>query len=471
MKNIAVVGGGIAGLAAAWELRSLASAGAVRVELIEAGPRLGGSIVTERREGFVIEGGPDSFLTRKPDAKRLCEEAGISQSLISPSSGKTYIYHGGRMHPLPPVSPAGIPIGSRALRRSGLFSAKGKMRASLDLILPRDRRIRNGGDISAGAFIGRRLGSEVVERLVAPLAGGSHLTDVSELSVRAVLPAVVDLEKRGRSLIIGSLRESRDSRGPPQGTSPGTIPFATLDNGLSALVDAVASQLRPAEIRLSTKVATIEKKEDGLRAALVNQGSATYDGIVLATPAFTNAEMFKQSFPELSSMFGRIRYSSVIVVGLIYNDSDIPTALEGCGFLAPRDEKLSISGATWVTSKWKYANTGKGAVVRAFLDDRTDMISESTPDSAIVDAVRKDLKETTGITAAPRWIRIFRHTMAMPQYRVGHLGWVSKVKETATSWKGLALAGALYGGVGIPDCIRSGRDAAHEVAGMLSLVQ
>ncbi len=455
-RRIAIVGGGITGLAAAWELRAAAVDGRAEVTLFEASDRLGGTVATDRSSGHVLEMGPDSFVTRKPETMALVREAGLEGSLIGVKNRRTYIYHAGRFHPMPPVSPLGIPASLRSMAGSSLFSPWGKMRAAWDLLAPRSGVVPGGPDQAVGPFLRRRLGKEVVERLVAPMAGGVHLTDIDLLSLQSVYPQLVRLENEYRSLMVATVRESRKRT-----AATGTSPFMTLREGLSSLVNTLGTRLPPVTLRTKTGVTALSGTGAATRITTSAGDTAEFDRVILAVPPHASARMVQGARPSLAGLLTQVRYSPVIAVGLVYPEDVVPPSLDGNGFMVPQSEGVRISGATFLSRKWGYPGEGPGVSMRVYLSRGLSSDGPGPSTSEVLDVVRRDLRTTLGVEQPPTFAKVFPHSRAMPQYRVGHLDWMRSVAEAAASVPGLQLAGAAFGGVGLSDCIRSGRDAAR----------
>ncbi len=460
MIRIAIVGGGIAGLAAAWELRPLAESGRAEVTLFEASERLGGAVRTDRESGAVIECGPDSFLARKPEGITLVREMGMDKELVEVRNPGSYLYLRGKFRPFPPVTPAGLPASLSSMAHSHLLSPAGKLRALGDLFVPRSRSLSRGEDVSLGDFLRRRMGREIVEHLAGPVAGGTHLTDIHELSLRATYPDLARMEKEHRSLLLALLRERTPSA---QGGAPRS-PFLTLRNGLSSLVEGIEARLPANAVRKSSPVETISRGDGGqyfLRTGGREEGP--FDGLVLSAPAPALSAMLSKSFPELARAFSEFRYSPLVVVGLVYPQVPENIPLDKGGFMVPRDEPLPISGVSWATRKWGFAPPEGGEVLRVYLDEKRNPGILSLSDEEILERARKGVATTMGITGAPRYSRVYRHGAALPQYAVGHPERVARVRSLAAQWPRVALAGALLEGVGLADCIRTGREAARRL--------
>ncbi len=457
----------MAGLAAAWELAPAARRGAVDVELFEAQERLGGAVCTDRGDGGIIEGGPDSFLARKPEALALAKEVGLEGSVIGVQRGGSYLLLQGRFRPLPPVGPSGLPADVRTFIRTDLLSPRAKLRAAADLLLPRTRALREGKDIAVGRFLERRLGREVVDHLAAPVAGGIHLTDIDELSLRATYPDLIRLEAEHRSLILG-LRARKRSR--TTGAPPPASPFLTLRSGLASFVEALAEKLPPVKVWTHARVAAIDRDLGGHYLVRVEgTGEERFDGAVICIPAPGLVPLLPPSQKDWGRLLDRVRYSPVVVVGLAYREEPKRVPFDRAGVMIAREETRVLAGISFPSQKWGYAVPGGGTSVRAYLDVRSTPSLMDLPDKDLLSRVGEEIHRVLGLEGKPFYARIFRHPAALPQYRVGHLELVQRIRAEAARWPGVSLAGALYDGIGLSDCIRSGRQGARTVLQSLGL--
>jgi len=449
--TVAVVGGGVAGLAAA---HRLVERGA-EVVLFEAGDRLGGTIGTERTGGFTIETGPDALLSEKPEGVALCEQLGVPLVRTPDADRRTYVVHGGRLAPLPEGFLLLAPTDFRALAGSALFSWRGKLRMALDVLLPRGNP---PGDESVGSFIRRRLGREALERVAQPLVAGIYTADVERLSLAATLPRFRDLEARHGSVIRGL----RATAGSSAASGARYSLFVAPAAGMASLVEALARRLPEGVVRLRMPVTGLEREAGRWR---VHAGGAELaaDGVVIAAPAFVAGELLAPHDAELGHRLGTIDYASSATVTLAYRSSDV-RALPGFGFVVPAIERRDILACTWASRKFPGRVPDGHELVRAFVGGalRPDLVERD--DATLVEVVRRELEQLAGIAAVPELVRVHRHRRAMPQYGVGHLERVAAIEERAVRLPALALAGAAYRGVGIPDCVRGGVAAADSIA-------
>lgn len=458
--KIAIIGGGIAGLSAAWELRPHAERGAIEVELFEASDRLGGTIHTDRGLGGILEWGPDSFLARKPEAATLARELGLEPSFLPVHRGGSYLYLKGKYVPFPPVGPTGLPRDLPSLMRSPILSPMGKLRAAGDLLLPRSREVRSGKDVSVGDFLGRRLGRSVVDRLAGPVAGGTHLTDIDQLSVRSVYPELLRLEEQHRSLILGLRAEARLHR-PARAGSPAPSPFLTLKGGLETLIEALEKQLSPVLLRKNAPVDALAPRPEG--GYLLRQAGSLhpFDATIIAVPAPGALAMLSPAFEGLRTVLARVTYAPTMVVGLAFREVWDRPPFDRAGIMLPQGTSSILAGVSFPTRKWGYEVPGGGTSVRAYVNKHRYPVLAKSSDAEIVAQVLPALRSMLGISEEPVYTRVFRHPAAMPEYRVGHGELVTRIRDAAAQYPRLALAGALYEGVGISDCIRSGRAAAR----------
>jgi oxygen-dependent protoporphyrinogen oxidase len=449
--RVAIVGGGIAGLAAARRLETLVpDAGIVLLERTE---RLGGTILTEVSDGFVIEGGPDSFLSRKERGVGLCDELGLAAEVIGrrPENERSFVRRGGELHPLPAGLTGMIPTDLDALAESPLLSEAGRARLAVEVDLPPAPPER---DESIASFVTRRLGREVYEALVEPLMTGIYGGDGEQLSLQATFPNLRALELEHGSLLRG-LRAQPAS----EGTRP---PFVSLRAGMALLVERLAQLLRRTEIRLAHSAWAIRARPGGFAIDVDGAETLTADSVVLALPAFTTAEVLADLDPQLAREHTDIPYASSAVVTLAYRTDDVPHPLDGYGYVVPRSEGSDVLACTWTSSKWEGRAPQGHALLRVYAGRFGGPDVTADEDETLVQLARGEV-HVLGIEASPLLTRIHRWPRAMPQYVLGHPERLDRIDAALEQHPGLALAGAAYRGVGIPDCIRSGEEAAEAV--------
>jgi oxygen-dependent protoporphyrinogen oxidase len=484
--TVAVIGGGIAGLSAAWELTCAAPG--TRVVVLEADDRLGGKLRTGEIGGRAVDLGPDAFLARRPEAVALCRELGLGDELVSPGARGAFVWARGQLRALPAGLALGVPTRLSPLARSGILSPAGVGRAAVDLLgwSPRRRApAHDGTDLPVADITRRRLGRQVTERLVDPLIGGIHAGDTTQMSTAAVFPALLEAAARPGSLM-RALRPAASAATPAAVGTPGVSGapegeppvFYTVRGGLARLVDALASSLRArgVEVRLRTPVEHLAQRDargvpgdgeeiGGRWAVRTAADTVECDGVVIATPAGSAAALLDPVDHAVAAMLEKIAYSDVTLVTMRFRAASVERALEGTGFLVPAATRCLITACTWLTSKWPELQRPGDVLLRAsagrFGDDRASAMS----DDEIVERVLEELGPMLGLRAGPTESIVTRWTGAFPQYAVGHVERVRSIEESVAHLPALALAGAALHGVGIPACIASGRQAAHTVLG------
>lgn len=463
-RRVIVVGGGIAGLATAWHLRDLAATRgrAVDVTVLEAAGRPGGKIVTERVDGFVVEGGPDSFLTAKPWAVELCRALGLGDRLIpvNPERRAVYVFAGGRLHRVPDGFRLIAPTRLWPFVRSGLISWPGKLRMALDLVRPPRR---GGGDESIGAFVRRRLGDEALVRLGEPMMAGIFVGDPDRLSLRATFPQFAAMEAEHGGVIRGVRAAGRAARRAAAG-APTPPMFVSLAGGTEELVEALAADLGPAVLRLGVVVAAVALPAaagGAYRATLADGAALEADAIVLATPAPITARLLAPCLPDLARQIGAIRHLSTATVSLGYARADVAHPLDGTGFVVARDAPLRVVACTWSSSKYAGRAPDGAVLLRAFVGGEGREADVDLSDDDLVALVRRDVDPVLGITATPRIARVFRWRASNPQYDVGHLDRVAAIEAACPP--GLRVVGGAYRDVGVPGCVKQARDAASAI--------
>ena len=455
MKRVAVIGGGIAGLSAAWYLEKARRSGAaLQWTLFEKSARLGGVIQTERRDGYVLEAGPDSFLTIKPDASQLCRELGIAEQLISSNDfqRKTYILVRGKLVPIPDGLEFMVPTRVAPMATTSLFSFTTKLRMARERFSHTEAQKE---DESVASFVRRHFGQEMVDRLADPLLSGVYGGSAEHLSVRAVLPRFVEMEREHGSLVRATL-QARRARTHSNSASPPL--FTSLKNGMQQMVDALAAQLPAASLRLQRSV-TLARRGQSWRVGCTGLDE-TFDAVLLAVPAPAASCMLKPVQTDLSAMLAKIPYTSSAAVLLAYKQTELPP---GFGFLVPRPENRKILACTFVHKKFSYRVPEGGVLLRCFFSSsRMPDLLERT-DEDLQDIAQKELAGILGLNAKPEFVRTFRWGIAMAQYEVGHLERVAQMEDMLTALPGLHVIGNSFHGIGIPDCVKSGRMAAEKI--------
>jgi oxygen-dependent protoporphyrinogen oxidase len=454
---VVVIGGGISGLAAALRLHGRAVSSTV---LCEADARLGGKILTERLDGFIIEGGPDSFLSSKPRGIGLARELGLEEHLqgVRADTRRTYIMRDGKLAVLPEGMSGLVPARLGPLFRSPLLSPWGKARAALERHLP-PRRTHE--DESFGSFMRRRLGREAYERLIEPLMSGIYGGNGDDLSLGATFPQLREMERAHGSLLKGLRATS------VPGKAPVISPFVAPRDGMTELVSAIERRLEEVEVRLATAVGRLERTGPQYLVQ-THDDTLVADAVILATPAYVSADIVESCDEDLAALLRRIPYAPSVVVSLAYRERDLSGPLDGHGYIIPRREGRRVLACTWTSNKFAHRAPDGWVLMRAFVS-RPDQVSLlDREDTVLIEIVRAELQATAGIVAEPALARVTRWPAAMPQYTIGHLERLTAMDRRLAALPGLFLAGAAYRGVGIPDCIQSGEAAAGRAADFIA---
>jgi protoporphyrinogen/coproporphyrinogen III oxidase len=454
--HVAVVGGGIAGLAAA---HTLLRDGGAKVTLLEADRRLGGKIRSERIAGAVVDVGAESLLTRVPAAIELCRELGLEDELVPPGRSATSVWTRGRLRELPGNVLGGLPDGVTPLLRSGILSPLGVARASLDLVLP---GARIDADRAVGELVAGRLGSEALDRLVDPLLGTIYGADCDELSLRATAPQLERLACEHRSLIRG-LRAAKPA--PKSGPL-----FLSLPGGLERIVARLRERLQDAELRCGVAVTRLDRAPDG-RHRLSGTGwePLVADGVVIAAPAGQAGRILGAAAPAAATLLQAIRYSSTVVVTLRYPAQAPPQPLLGAGFLVPQGERRLLGACTWLSAKWPHLAASGETWLRCSVGRRSTARALSLDDAALVEALSAELREAMGLRGEPLSAHVTRWDRALPHYEPGHIERVERIERELGRLPRVALAGAAYRGMGVPQCIAQGRAAAERTLAAMSV--
>ena len=456
MKRIAIIGGGISGLAAAFQIEEQRRAGAeIEYVLYEASPRLGGVLRTEYIDGCVVEAGPDSFVTEKPWAADLCRAVGIGDQLIGSNDAdrKTYILTRGRLVVMPDGLMFMVPTKILPTGLSPLFSWKTKLRMAKELFHP-PQAVDH--DESVAAFVERHYGSEMVDRLGDPLLSGVYGGEAANLSVRAVLPRFAEMERTHGSLGRAMLAARKKMSSGARKTAPPL--FTSLKNGMQHLAETVVSKLTPSSLLTNAPVQAVQSEAGGW---LVSAGlkSDHFDGVIIALPGSAAANVLRMASPDLSAELAAVQYSSSITIGLGYDREVRQSLPPGFGFLVPRSEDKRLLAATFVHNKFPHRAPEDRALLRCFFAGSNAENVWPLSDAQIIGVVRNELQQILGLRAEPLFARVYKWKSAMAQYGVGHLERLERIERLRQQMPGLALAGNAYRGIGVPDCVRSGRDA------------
>jgi oxygen-dependent protoporphyrinogen oxidase len=434
--RVVVVGGGIAGLAAARRIEQLAPD--ANVVLLEADDVLGGKVCTERVGDFVVEAAPDSFLSRKERGVGLCEELGLGEELIGrrPEHRGSFVRRGDELHPLPEGLTGMVPTSLEALDESGVLSPEGKARFAAEVDVP---PAPGQGDESVAAFVSRRFGREAYEALFEPLLTGIYGGDGERLSLRATFPQLRAIELEHGSVLRGVSAPSPSSRPP----------FVSLRGGMGRLVDALRAALERTDVRTGKAATRLSRAAHGYEVELTGARPIEADGVVLATPAFVTAALVQELDGDLADAHAEIPYASSVVVTLAFSRADV-VPLDGYGYVVPRAERREVLACSWSSQKWEQRAPEETVLVRVHAGrfGGRDVMRDS--DDELVGLARDEIA-FLGATAQPLLARVHRWPLGMPQYVLGHLGRLERIEAALAPHPGLAVAGAAYRGVGIPD--------------------
>lgn len=473
VKKVVVVGGGIAGLSAAYHLKQEAAAQniALDVTLVEADGRLGGKIVTEQVDGFTIEGGPDCFLRQKPWAAELAQSLGLQDDLMGTNDHqrKTYVLNKGRLTPLPDGVMLIIPTRIMPFVLSPLITWPGKIRMGMDWFIAQHK---DDSDESVGDFVRRRLGNEALEKIAEPLLSGIHVSDPEKQSLLATFPRFRNIEKKHGSLIRGMLAERKAAaKHRPVNGKPASI-FQSFKQGVEHLPKALERALSDCQIIKGRRVTAIRREGQGRYGVALGNGDwLAADAVILATPAYNAAEVLQGISPAIAERLCAIPYVSTATISMAFRRQDIQKPFMGFGFVVPRKEKRDISACTWSSFKFDRRAPEGHLLLRCFVGGPGKEAMVDLDDAELIAVARKELGDILGLHAEPVLTRIYRWRKANPQYEVGHL---ERVRELFAACRaetpGIYLTGSAYEGVGIPDCVNQGKKAAAEVMQYLQKV-
>jgi len=479
-RRIAVIGGGITGLAAAH--RIVERAPDCEVKLFEAGDRLGGALHTVRHDGFLLEMGADNFITSVPYALDLCRRIGFADNLLesNPAHRRALVARSGRLYPVPEGFMLMEPRQIWPVLRSPLLSLRGKLRLLSEWFIPARQ---DGGDESLASFARRRLGSEAFERLVQPLVAGIYTADPEKLSLAATLPRFLDMERQHGGLIRAARRQravgdknggaaaNNDARAgedkleSTRGSAARYSLFVAPRDGMQSIVEAVAARLPAGAAQLNTPLARLAPRPSGGWDVSI-EGVASpqaFDAVILATPAYAAGQLVEGFDGQLGASLASIDYASSAVIVAAYEERQFGRPLDAFGFVVPDIERRPIIAGSFASVKYPGRAPAGWVVVRIFVGGAARPELATAPDDELQAIVARELGDLLGLRGPPRFTHIARWHRAMPQYHVGHMQLVAKINERANSWRGLALAGSAYQGVGVPGCIHSGEEAAERV--------
>ncbi|MBM15630.1 MAG: protoporphyrinogen oxidase [Nitrospina sp.] len=469
MKKIIIIGGGIAGLATAFRIQSEINEGSnLECILLEGTDHFGGKISTEKSDGFVIERGPDSFISQKPAAIQLCKRLGLEDRLTgtNPGAPSTFVYTGGKLVTMPDGLSLMIPTKFLPFAMTPLFSLPGKIRMAFDLLIP--KKLDNS-DESLASFVRRRMGEEALSKMAEPMLAGIYASDPEKMSISSTFPMFVETEKKYRSLILGMLARKKamlmnSSKRP---TNPYSL-FMTLKDGLGEMVDASIKKSPNIQFKSGAKVSYIGKQKEGWNVKLDDGWESQADALVVATPGSVTAKLLQNIAPDTAELLNSIHYVSTATITLGFKKEGFSHSLDGFGFVVPKTEGRSILACTWTSSKFPHRAPKGYVMLRCYVGGALqEDIAEKDP-KTLENLVRKDLHQIMGITETPIFCKVFKNHKSNVQYHVDHSAKIDAIMEDLNNFPGLFLAGSAYRGIGIPDCIQNGTLAAESALKFLN---
>lgn len=472
MPKVVIIGGGIAGLAAAVHLKAGAKVHGKEVDvlLLEKSDRIGGKILTERISGYLIEGGPDSFLPEKVQALHLARQVGLESELL-PSNDEhkgTYIFSSGGLHSLPEGVMLMVPTAFWPMVKSSLISWPGKLRMGMEVFIPKRKA---QGDESLASFVTRRLGRECLEKIAEPLVAGIHTSNPDNMSVLSTFPRFLQMEQKSGSLIRGMIDAMKNrphaTLSGPSKSKPG-VPkmtyFMSFRNGMQELSEACVNYIGKDKVRTNTGVKAIEPRNKGYAVILESGETLETDHVMLGTAAYDTAEMIKDFAPDAAGHMKKIDWSSAGNISLAFRIADVKVKLNGFGFLVPKTEGRRVNAATYSSIKWSYRAPDDHLLLRVYIGggNREDLVY-GLDDKQMVRMVLEELDTIVGLKADPQFTKIYRWNRAMPKYTVGHLDRMTVLDREVAQYPGLHLIGCSYKGIGIGGCVAESQIAAEKL--------
>lgn len=468
-QRIVIIGGGITGLAAANKLIELQPPTQLSLTILESSPRLGGALKTKEHDGFLIEAGADSFISEKPQAISLAKRLQIEHRLIETNEQhrRSFIVRDGKLLPVPEGFQLLAPTRFWPFVTTNIFSWRGKARMAADLLIKRRPHTNGVNDESLADFVRRRLGREAFERMAQPMIGGIYTADPEKLSLRSTLPRFLEMEREHRSVIRAMWRQRR--RTSATGVSGARYSlFLSFDRGMQALVDELTA--RVGQFAQLNKRAQSLRYDSAANEWIIELNDLTRmnaDFVVLAGPAYVAAGLLERADAELAGLLNQIPFASTATINLAYRRSDVPHRLDGFGFVVPFIEHKSILACTFSSVKFAGRAPADHVLLRAFAGGALQPEMIELEEEELVQRARNDLGELLGITAPPLFTVVEKWRNSMPQYHLGHLELVARIKDRAATLPGLELTGNSFDGAGIPDCIRSGEAVADRISSNL----
>jgi oxygen-dependent protoporphyrinogen oxidase len=468
-KRVAVIGGGISGLAAARRLHELEPS--LEITLLESSSRLGGVLETIREDGFLIERGADNFITTIPYGIDLCRRLGIEDQLLQTTSEHrtAFVVRRGRLHKIPEGFVIMAPSRIWPVIATPILSPVGKLRMACEYFIRPDIK----EDESLASFVRRRFGRETYERLVQPLVGGIYTGDPDKLSLRSTMPRFHDMEKNHGSLIRAIWKQAKKQRDASQGGGARYSMFVAPRDGMASLVDTIAARLPAGSIRLSAPVQSIRRRDDGMWMVSVRSdpdAALTFDAVILATKSQAAAGLvgFDQQLAELLS---GIPHASCSIVSLGYRREQVAHRMDGFGFVVPQAENRKVISGSFSSVKYPGRAPEGHVLLRAFIGGAFQADLAKLPDDQLIEIATGELRGLMGVQGEPMLVRVSRYLESMPQYYVGHTDRVKQIERAADAWPGLHFTGSIFTGVGIPFCIHHAEQIAGQVVAGLGSEQ
>ena len=464
--RIAIVGGGITGLAAAHQLHELQPICPTSVTLFEAGPQLGGLVSTRQHDGYTLELGPDSFITNKPGAIELCRRLGLEDRLIPTDARyrRSLVLRKGRPVEVPEGFQLMTPAQAWPVLTSPIFSWWGKLRMGFEYFLPAKRDV---DDESLASFVRRRFGQEVLERLVQPLVGGIYTSDPEKLSLRATLPRFLEMERQYGSLIRASRTAARFAPANEHASGARYGLFATLREGTHELVETLVKRIT-STTNILTNAAVMQLaplSSGGYSLAAAGQPEQTFDRVILTLPTYRIADLVQPFAEDWARALREIEYASTSIVVSGHRLADVRHRLDAFGLVVPAIERRRVLAVSFTSRKFPNRAPEGRVQLRTFVGGAMQPELFQLSDDDTRQLVREELRDLLGVTGTPDFEVVARYPRSMPQYHVGHLQRVARIRELGMRFPGLALAGSAYDGVGLPDSISSGEGAAKRMTG------
>ena len=467
MKRVAIIGSGVSACACGVALREKG----IDFTIFEKEASPGGKLLTEKLDGYLVEGGPDSFLPEKYWTVDLIKKVGLEDELLCTNDEfkGTYIYSGGRLHRLPEGVMLMVPTMIMPLLKSSLISWPGKIRMGLEFFLPAKK---DASDESLAQFVTRRLGKECLEKIAEPLVAGIHTSNPDNMSILAIFPRFVDMERKYGSLIKGMLAALKKIPAPDPSKKTMTY-FMSLKGGMQQLTDTCIALIGKERIRTNSEINKVVKTKNGYRlllngkngqGELFDERGEFFDEVVLTTPAYVTSELVRDLDPELSERLLAMKWSSTAIISIAFKKEDIKVKLPGFGFIVPKVENRRINATSWSSIKWSFRAPDDCLLLRSFVGGghHEELLFED--DASLISIVLQELRQIAGIDAKPIFSKVYRWVKGMPKYTVGHLERLAKLDELKARHSGLHLIGCSYRGIGIGDCVKSGFDAAAQIA-------